>query len=505
MPSVIQWNDHGKQTTLDAEVIVVGTGAGGAACAAELAEGGARVVLIEEGSLIRTEDFLPHPSAMMKRTYREMASTVIMGPPHIAYAEGRCVGGSTTINGGMSFRTPEHILDQWAKEYQLPTLSPDQMAPWFARVERRTGVSLQLPETIGEDSRLMRAGANAMGYRWTPNTRSQIACVGTNNCGFGCPTGAKQSTLVSYVPRALQAGATLITDCRVKDILTQGTKVCGVRGAVIDPRTRRPSGEVTVRAERVVLACGAVHTPLLLLRNRIANASREVGKNFLCHPNAKVTGLFPHEVQGWKGVSQGQQVRHFQEDGIVIAENFVPPGLLAVASPSVGDRTFEAMKRYNQTVTAACLLEDTVTGRVRRGPWGSPWIRYRFSQQDTERAVRGVSYLARMLFAAGASEVHVPFPMLPALRSEADITAFENSSFRPRDLELFTVHLMGTAAMGRLASKSVVDEWGHSHDVDGLYIADASVFPSAIGVNPQVTIMALASRTAHHILEEIHG
>lgn len=504
MSTVLQWSDcQSGDRSLEADVVVVGTGAGGAAVAAELAEGGSRVVMVEEGSLFRTEDFTSDTPEMMRKTYRDMGSTFILGPPHIPYVEGRCVGGSTTINGGMSFRTPERILHSWATTHGMPSLGPEPMDRWFSKVERRISVATQIPESVGQDSMMMRKGADELGWEWRENTRNQVACVGTNNCAFGCPTGAKQSSLVSYVPRALAAGATLVTDCRVREITIESGRVAGVVGWITDPRTRRRTrNKVVVRAPCVVLSCGAVHTPVLLLQQRLANRSRMVGRNFLCHPNAKVVGVFPHAVQGWKGVSQGQQVMEFTDDGIFMAENFIPPAMMAMTMLKVGNAAFEDMKRYNEVVTAACLLEDSGAGRIRAMPFRSgPFLRYSFSKKDTERAKRGVARLAELLFAAGAERVYLPFAKVHALDSPAQVGRIADAQIKPGDVELFTVHLMGTARMGTDPAASVVDEWGAAHDVPGLYIADASVFPTAIGTNPQVTIMALATRTAHHILQ----
>ena len=505
MPSVIQWTDHSDQaTTLECDVVVVGSGAGGAVSAAELAEGGAKVVLLEEGPWVRTADFNHQNGLMLKKLYRDMGTTMIFGPPHIAFAEGEVVGGSTTVNGGMSWRTPEKILGDWVAE-GLTDLTPEGMAPWFERVERRVGVARQIPSSIGGDSEIMRKGASALKLDWIENTRNQVACVGTNNCGFGCPTGAKQSMLVTYVPRALAAGATLLTDTRAHRVIVENGRAVGVQARVKDPRTRRFFHNVTVRAKRVILSCGAVQTPLLLLRQGIANRSKQLGNNFLCHPNAKVVALFDHDVNGWQGVSQGQQVRQYQDEGIMIAENFIPPSFFAMSQLGTGDAIWSSMLRYHQAVAAACLIEDSTTGTVRPGPFGSPLVRYRFTQADADRTVGGLTTLCRMMFAAGAEKVVLPFAEPHTLESEADLRQLADARIKPRDFELFTVHLMGTCRMGTDPSTSVLDEFGQSHDVPGLYVADASVFPTAIGVNPQITIMALATRAAHRMLERLNA
>ncbi len=190
--------------TDDADVVVIGTGAGGAAIAAELAEGGRSVILLEEGDHYTSVDFGLDPPTMIKKLYRNAGTAVIRGTPNIIFSEGRCVGGSTVINGGMSWRTPEKVLKRWQWELGLTDMTPQRLDPYFAKVEERISVGPQDPESVGRDAELMIKGADKLGYKWIPAMRNQKHCAGSNNCAFGCPTDAKQSTLLTYIPRALQ-------------------------------------------------------------------------------------------------------------------------------------------------------------------------------------------------------------------------------------------------------------------------------------------------------------
>ncbi|MDP6943233.1 MAG: GMC family oxidoreductase [Myxococcota bacterium] len=500
--TVLQYEDYTRSLRLDAEVVVVGTGAGGAVVGAELAEAGFDVTFVEEGGYHRTESFEPYLRSALPRLYRDAGATMILGEPSFPYAEGRCVGGSTVINGAMSYRPPEHILDGWARDTGADDLSPRGLEAAFERVEERIHASGQAPESIGGDNRIQRQGAERLGWRYSENPRSQDHCVGANACVTGCPTGAKQSTLVSYMPRALAAGARCLTEVRVERLLIERGRCVGVAGRAMNPVTRRRDRKIEIRAHAVVVACGAVQTPTLLLKHRLGRPSRQLGRNFLCHPNAKMVGLFPYEIQGWKGVSQAGQIRELQDDGVVLGINFIPPGIVAMAVDAIADASWETMVRYNHMVVGACLVEDSTSGRVHRAPFGHAVVRYDITERDRDRFVRGSLAMAELWFEMGAEAVALPFIDAPIVDTMDDLRAIDLDRIRRRDLELFTVHLMGTARMGARPDRSVIDLSGQLWDLPGCFVADASVFPSAIGVNPQVTIMAMATRIAGRMIQD---
>jgi choline dehydrogenase-like flavoprotein len=498
---------EGRPDLADAcDVVVVGTGAGGAAIAAELAEGGREVVMLEEGGHYTAKDFTVDAPEMLRKLYRNAGTAVIRGRPNVIFSEGRCVGGSTVVNGGISWRTPEKVLKRWVWEHGLSDLSPERMEPIFAKVEERVSVAPQDPGSVGEDSELLRRGAERLGYRVVPVKRNQKHCCGSNNCVFGCPTDAKQSTLVTYVPRALARGARLYATCRVERILVEPggdrARAVGVSGRFRDPQTGRLGPRLTVRAKVVVLAAGATQTPTLLLRNRLANSSGQVGRNFLIHPNAKAIAIYDHDVVGWKGTIQGYQIHEFIDEGIIMTTSFVPPGLLALSLPHFGAESLGLMRDYNRMVVAGTLVEDTHAGRVGLDVFGETKMSYQLDRVDVERLVRGIALLSEIYFESGARRVLLPFASLEEIRSPDEIRKLYERPIPAAEIECLTVHAMGTCRMGRDPKRSVVGAFGESHDVRGLFIADASVFPTAIGVNPQISIMALATRTGMHLLEE---
>jgi choline dehydrogenase-like flavoprotein len=485
---------------LDCDVVVVGSGAGGAVIASELGEGGLDVIVLEEGSYHASEEFTAKATNMVRKLYRDGGGQVTIGTPSISFAEGRCVGGSTTINGGMCWRTPDKVLERWSSKEAIERILPDQMDRYFRRVERFVSASHQDPGSVGRDQELMREGAEREGWQIIPNIRNQLHCGGCNNCIFGCPTGAKRSTLVSYIPRAMSFGVEVFADCRVERVIMRGKRALGVSGHVVGG-DRRSQSRFTVRARRVVLAAGAIQTPALLLRSGVRSPSGRIGHDLTLHPNAAVVSLFDEAVEGWKGVHQAYQVRQFQDEGIIMAAVNLPPSLLAMAIGRYGVELAEVMQCYNHIVSAGVLVEDTGRGRVRLLPNGQPAAFYNLSEQDAKTLVRGTALLSELLFAAGARRVIVPFDGVPDLVSPDDARKLRTRKVPPQAMQLSTVHVMGTARMGGDPTRHVCDSYGRVYNTDGLYVADASLFPSPLGINPMETIMALATRNAERILE----
>jgi choline dehydrogenase-like flavoprotein len=498
-------DDVAGDTVLDADVVIVGSGAGGATMAAELAEAGLDVVVLEEGGYYTTRDFTAEATKMIRALYRDGGATIAIGNPPVMFQEGRAVGGSTVVNGGMSWRTPERVLERWQREHAIPEIDAKAMEPYFERVERRINVAGQDPETVGVDNALLKAGADAMGWKIKGNLRNQVHCAGSNNCAFGCPTGAKQSSLVTYVPRALHYGARLWADVKVDRITRHGKRATGVVGHVVRPDGRK-GPTVVVRAKLVVSACGAIHTPALLSRSGFKVPSDGIGKNLSLHPNTKVVALFDRDVRGWEGVHQAYQVKEFEEEGLTFAAVNVPPAIagmsLSVTSGLRGRALGELMGSYDRMVIAGMLLEDTSLGRVRT-IGGRPQAFYQINDHDAERLVRGVALLSELLFAAGATRILLPFEGAADLLSVDDARKLYREKIAKQRLELLTVHMMGTAALGGDRLRAVCDPWGAVHDTAGLMVADASLFPTPVGVNPMETIMGLATRAAGHVIDNL--
>lgn len=493
--------DVAADVRVDCDAVIVGSGAGGATMAAELAEAGIDVVMIEEGGYHPTGSFTAESMRALRTLYRDGGGGMAIGKPSVLFAEGRCVGGSTVVNGGMSWRTPPRVLARWAAAEGITGISEHEMEPFFAAAESRLSVGLQDPETIGRDSELLKAGADARGWEIVPNRRNQLHCAGTNNCNNGCPTGAKRSMLVTSVPRALSRGARLFADCRVERITRSGPSgATGIRGRFVRLGGGRGPA-LTVRAKVVIVAGGAVQTPALLARSGLRSASGLLGRNLSMHPNAIVIAFFDQDVTGWHGVHQAFQVREFAADGIILTANNLAPPMLAAMMPAHGAELGELMAGYNRVVTAGPLVEDTGTGRVRNVPGFGPQVFYQLTDRDAARVVRGVQLTAEAMFAAGARRVLLPFGGVPEVRGVDQLRHLLARPVPKRSMQLYSVHLMGTARMSEDPRRGVVGSYGEFHGVPGLFVTDASLFPGPTGLNPMETVIALAARNARHLIE----
>ncbi len=373
---------------VECDVVIVGSGAGGGVVAAELAEAGLSVMVLEEGDHHPTESFTSSTTGALRSLYREGGAMTTLGRTPVAYSEGRCVGGGTVVNGGMSFRAPERVLERWAAATGDRGLSAGRLDDVYARVERFLSVGPPDPGSGGRDQDLLRLGADRLGWRVIDNQRNHLHCGGCNVCTWGCPTGAKQSTLVSYLPRAMTFGATIWPNCRVDRVLMSGKRAVGVQGRVVDGAADGSRRTFEVRARRVVLCAGALQTPALLQRSGIRSPSGQIGRNLSVHPGSPVSAVFDEPVDGWKGAHQSLQVREFEDEGIVLAAINLPPALVARTLPFDGEELAEVMRCYNHIVTAGVLVEDTARGRVRAVGRDNLVATYRLNDWDSDRVTR---------------------------------------------------------------------------------------------------------------------
>jgi len=477
---------------VEADALVVGTGAGGAVAGRELAEAGLDVAFLEEGDFHAARDYgHASPLEAIQLLYRKGGLTFTTGNASIVLPAGRCVGGTTVINSGTALRAMPGAVDRWRDEFGLRELAANLEAA-YARVEETLHVAPVAPEVFGRNGDLFRKGAERTGHRGSVLTRAARDCRGSGRCCMGCPNDAKQATHLSYVPRALRAGARLYVRCRVRRILVEGGRAAG---AVAEAGGR----EVVFRAPIVVVAAGAVFTPLLLAG--VPRSGSGLGRHLRIHPASRVVGLFDEEVRGWEGVPQGYHLEDTLEEGISIEGIFVPPTLM---SPSLPDFGPAIMGRYNQLgMIGYRVLEETegrVLPRVLGRPSSWPVVWYWLRRSDVTRLRRAASISAEILFAAGARRVFTAVHGFEVLDSMKDVARLSEAPISTGDLELSAYHAQGTARMADRPDLGVADPWGQVWGVRGLYVADASALPATPGTNPQVSIMAFATHVASGIL-----
>ncbi len=484
---------------LECDVVVVGTGAGGAPLAARLAEAGHAVLLLEEGEHFTRKDFNGRPLEMMQRMYKSSGATVAFGNTAIPIPVGRGVGGTTLINSGTCFRVPEHTLAEWRESSGVEALTPEHLAPYYAEVERFLEVGPSSKQALGNVASLIAKGCDALGYSHHPLARNAPGCDGQGLCCFGCPTDAKRSTNVSYVPRALAAGAQLVTRLKVDRVKVEGGRAVGVEAVAVGATPKR----VTVKAKVVVLSCGSLGTPLVLLRQGLANGSGQVGRNLSIHPATAALGVFDQDVGGFDSVPQGYGIDEFHDEGLLFEGSSLPLELTAAMTPGYGPSWTALMEEAQRTLIFGFLVKDQSRGRVRLGPGGEPVLSYWLEDADLAKVRRGLGLLARVYFAAGAKLVMPPVAGFERLTSLADVERFERSRFPARHVDLTAYHPLGTCRMGARPEDSVVKPSNETHDVPGLFIVDGSALPGSPGVNPQMTIMAMSLRAAGFVEEAV--
>ncbi len=484
---------------LECEVVVVGTGAGGAACAYELASRGRAVVLLEEGDLHRRETFNGRTQPMVKKLYRDQGMTIALGNVGIPVFAGRAVGGTTIVNSGTCYRAPERVFRRWREEQGLVWFSSESMAPYYARVEAMLRVERARFELTGGVGRVVARGAGKMGMRHRPVNRNAPDCDGQGVCCFGCPTGAKRSTDVSYVPGALERGAQLVTAARVDGIDVVAGRARGVRARLASGKRLR------VKAEAVVIAGGALMTPLVLKQAGVCSSSPALGKNLSIHPATKTLALFDEVIDMAHGIPQGYSIDELEHEGIMFEGGSVPLEIMGVSVPWVGRRFVELMERYRNLALFGFMIEDTSRGEVRPGAAGSPLIVYNLNRRDAARMQKAMAVMCEVFLAAGARRVYPMVPGMEELSTLDEVRQLRAMNLGPTAFDVTAYHPLGTCRIGTDPETSVLGPDFETHEVERLFVADGSAVPSALGVNPQLTIMSMALRAGEIIDRRLAG
>jgi choline dehydrogenase-like flavoprotein len=501
---------------LEADVVIVGTGAGGGTAAEILANAGLTVLMLEEGGLHSSTDFRMHESDAYPSLYQESASRKTKDKG-INIMQGRTVGGSTVVNWTSSFHTPASTLAHWQTVYGLHELTVDALAPWFAQMETRLRIAPWAPAP-NRNNRLLADGLEKLGLPWQVIPRNVSGCYNIGYCGMGCPTNAKQSMLVTTLPAALDKGATLLHHARADTLRFEGdaarelvvTLMDGA-GLVRAPRALR------VRARHIVLSGGAINTPALLLRSRVPDPHSLIGRRTFLHPVTISPALFADPVDAFAGAPQSIYTDHFNDadpSGPIGFKLEVPPMhpvLVGSAFIGMGAEHASIMRRFRQAHAVLALLRDgfhpeSVGGIVQLRDDGSPVLDYPVSRYVMDGARRAMMVMAEIQFAAGA-QVVIPFhergtPVRSLAAARAQIAALP---MQTPQAKLVSAHVMGGCAMAADETRGVTDSYGHVYRTRNLSVIDGSVFPTSVGANPQLSIYALAARAATALARSLGG
>jgi choline dehydrogenase-like flavoprotein len=496
-------------TTLEADVCVVGSGAGGSVTAGALSEQGLSVVVLEAGGYFDDGDFTQLEIPAYRNLYWR-GGPIQTADLNVVLLAGACLGGGTVVNWTNSLRPTERVREQWDREFGLEGLAGGDFDQHLDAVLERLTVTDRCSQ-LNRPQQRMKAGAEKLGWsfklvqRNTDERRYSFETAGY--LGFGDPTGAKQSTVKTYLQDAYDRGAVLVTHCAAQRILVEGDRAVGVEATWADPQSGRRA-QVTVRAPHVVVACGALESPALLLRSGIGGPA--VGDYLHLHPSTATVGLYDDDLEAWKGAPQAGLIDQFENTehghGFLIETPQYTTALAASALPYANAHTHKRlMSNFRHAASFIALLRDHGHGRVTIDRTGNPLVRYALTNRlDLRNARSAIEAHTRLHAAAGANQILAAADHdAPAWRSGEDLEAFiaraQQLPLRAGGWKLFSAHQMGTCRMGNDRRSSVADPWGQLHDVAGVWIGDASAFPTATGTNPMITIMALAHRNAQAI------
>jgi choline dehydrogenase-like flavoprotein len=482
-------------TDFECDVVVIGTGAGGAVVAHELAHKGHAVLMIEEGRYRQRSEFRGSSVDSMRHFYRGQPFTV--GNNVVPVFVGKLVGGSTAVNTGTCFRTPDRILAGWCESLKSDDFSPSQMEPYFSQVEEMLQVAPAPRQFAGPVADIVERGCNRLGWSHFAVPRNASDCRGEGFCQFGCASGARRSADQTYVPGALKKGALLITQLRADEIIVEQGQAVGVKACSVEKNR-----SFEIRARKVVFAGGAIATPLFLMKQGLCNSSGQVGRNLSIHPSTGVTGLFDENIDAHRYIPQGYGCDEFLDEGMLILSALPTQNFMPMLFGVTGRRFNEAMSLRNHMATLAVLVEDyEAQGRVWFDYKKQPLISYNLSAADCHKLHTGISHCAEILQQSGARKLYPALQSHPLLETRSDLQNFRRAKLKASDYLLTSYHPLGTCKMGPDPKTSVVNTDHQTHDLPNLFIVDGSTVPSPPSVNPQITIMAMAMRAA----EKIHA
>ncbi|MHB8491045.1 MAG: GMC family oxidoreductase N-terminal domain-containing protein [Solirubrobacteraceae bacterium] len=495
-------------STLEADVCVVGSGAGGGVMAGVLAKAGLKVVVVEAGGYFDDRDFLQLELPAYQGCYWRGGPTPTVDL-NVSLQAGRCVGGGTVINWTNCLRTTPWVREQWEREFGLEGVAGPAFDAHLAAIFERLSVNDRCSD-LNPPQQAMKEAAGRLGWRFSLTERNvderRYAYETAGYIGFGDQSGAKLSTAKTFLADAQANGATMVACCRAERVLVERERAAGVLAGWCDPLSGR-SASVTVRAPQVVVAAGALESPALLLRSQIGGEA--VGNYLRLHPAIAVSGMHGRDMEAWKGAPHAGLIHEFEsmEDGhgFLIEGAQYTTAIGGASFPFTGGEAHKLlMARYREGATYIALLRDRGHGRVSVDAEGEALPAYSISDAlDVDNLRKGVEALARLHEAAGAVQIVALAAGAPMWRIGDDLGAFVDRArrvpFRAGGWRVFSAHQMGTCRMGTDRRTSVAGPWGELHDVKGVWIGDGSAFPTASGTNPMISIMALAHRNAQAV------
>ena len=506
--SIVHGRDIAGPFEETADVVIVGSGAGGSTIATLLAEAGLRVIVLEEGPYYRPDEYQTFkPSESIRRLFREAGMSTAFGvgeTPIIPITMGRAVGGSSLLTGGVCFRIPSDVHHRWVHELGLSALSERALEPAYEDVERRMSVREVPANARSRSTMKFVEGAANLGISMRPLKRNTgDDCEGNGRCNFACPKGAKRSVDVSYLPSAVGHGARVISDALVTRVLSKYGRASGVEGRLLGGAQGRPSHRFVIHADIVVSACGTLHTPLLLFASGLGRTNDKLGQKITLHPAVRCMALFDEELNGWDGALQSVYSDHYDSEGIKLVGVYASVNVLAAGLPGVGPKLRQMARNVKNLGVFGGMIHDEGGGRVRPGPGREPLLTYEMSPRDLGRLRRSITVLTELALASGARKVFPSVMGADPIGTMDEARALEQSGYDARRIECMSFHPLGSARAANDPRRGIVDTNGEAYEMPGLFVADGSILPTSIGVNSQVPIMAMATRIGWRLAERM--
>ena len=501
---ILRGADATRPMAETADVCVIGSGAGGAVLAWEMASQGRSVVLLEKGGYHPRGDFNQKEEDMIPMLYKNSGLQFTV-PSGIAVAQGSCVGGSTVVNDAVCFRTPDAVLGWWEDQYKVEDIGPAAMKRHFEKVEPRISVAQVQPYELNKNNLVLKRGAEKLGWDAAPNSRNCKTCRQCGNCQIGCYYGTKQSMLETYIAEAERDyGRTvkIYADAQAERLVRTGDRISGVTATISGPEGR--TFGLSVRAKVVVVSAGTIASSQLLLESGL-DVNGQVGKGVAIHPSPAMIGDFDEEINGNEGIPMAYHCHEFSvlktgNRGYMLEAVFFAPYQFSLPVPGVQYDEKELMSRYSHYALIGSLLQDESVGTVIKGGPLAYYLEYQLTKGDAALMTEGMKSAAKALFAAGATKVLTSHRKRTILHSDRDLGIIDTRGVTS-GISIGSGHPQGGNRMGGAGSKAVVDSHSKVYRLKNLIVCDASVFPTSIGVNPQLTVMALATRAAGHIGE----
>ncbi|MGI5310148.1 GMC family oxidoreductase N-terminal domain-containing protein [Rheinheimera sp. WS51] len=497
-----------------ADVVIIGSGAGGGIAAEQLSAAGFSVLLLEEGAYYRREHFVMQERWAYPNLYQEGAARKTKDQA-IGILQGRTVGGSTTVNWTTSIRTPQATLDFWQTEFGLNFTKEDDLTPYFHLAEQRLNIK-QWALAPNANNAKLQYGCQQLGWQYTVINRNVSHCANLGYCGMGCPIDAKQSMLVSTIPSALQKGARLISRLSVRQLVWQDDKVQALEAVPVDEHFQ-PTDTIKVRiqAKHYIVAAGAIGSPALLLRSNVPNPSGRLGKHTYLHPTVVSGAVFAEDINGHSGAPQSIYSDQFvwpedpQQLGYKLEVPPIHPVLMATKLIGVGEQHAKLMQHFNRLQVTIALMRDgfhpqSQGGQVLLDKFAQPVLDYPLTDYLWHGMRQALLSMAELQFAAGAKQVlplhhdaklYNSWPEAKAGIEQLPMTALRQT--------VVSAHVMGGCNMSKSAEKGVVNEHGRHHQLTNLSVLDGSILPTSLGANPQLTIYALVWKHCQHLTTEL--